>query len=304
MHPIQARSKSGGKNIYGAFIIRLISIPYLIAKAIPGECVLPLDINVTSWFILRNEVKVYPIKQFAKLAGVSVRTLHYYDEIGLLKPSWVGENGYRHYDEEALLRLQQILFYRELDLSLDEIKAVVGRRDFDVLIALGSHKKALQGRVERLKRLIQTVDNTIDQLKGNGTMNIKGLFEGFSEEEQEKHALEAEQMYDPEIVRVSNRKWKAYPPAEKELILAEGKAIYADLVTAMPKGAGSEEVQALIARWHRHLQYFWSPNDEQLLGLADLYNDDPRFRANYDKMDPKLAGFMRKAVKVYVERRT
>jgi DNA-binding transcriptional MerR regulator len=246
---------------------------------------------------------VYTVKQLAKLAGVSVRTLHYYDEIGLLKPSSLGGNGYRYYEEAALLKLQQILFYRELELSLDEIKAVVGRPDFDVPTALKSHREALQRKMERLKRLIQTVDNTIDHLKGNESMNAKGLFEGFSEEEQEKYAQEGEQMYDPETVRASNRKWKAFSPTEKENILAEGKKIYTDLAAAMPKGAESAEVQVVITHWHRHMQNFWSPNDEQLLGLADLYNDDPRFKANYDKVDPKLAGFMREAVKVYVKRR-
>ncbi len=246
---------------------------------------------------------MYTVKKLSKLAGVSTRTLHYYDQIGLFKPSSLGANGYRHYEEEALLKLQQILFYRELGLSLDKIKAVVGHPDFDVLTALRCHKEALQGRVERLNRLIQTVDNTIDHLKGSETMNAKGLFEGFSEEEQEKYALEAERTYNPETVRASNRKWKAYPPAEKERILAEGKAIYADLVVAMPKGAASAEVQACVARWQNYMQYFWSPNDEQLIGLADMYTDDPRFRANFDKMDPKLAGFMQEAVKAYVEKR-
>jgi len=249
------------------------------------------------------EVNLYTVKQLAKLAGISIRTLHYYDQIGLLKPSSVGANGYRHYGEEVLLRLQQILFYRELDLSLSEIKAILDNPEFDVLTALRSHKEALQGRAERLKHLIQTVNNTIDQLKGIENMNAKGLFEGFSEEEQERYALEAEQMYDPEAVRASNRKWKAYPPAEKERILAEGKTIYADLVNAMPKGTASKEVQALIARWHQHMQYFWSPNDEELLDLADMYNDDPRFRGNFNKMHPNLAGFMREAVKVYVKKR-
>jgi DNA-binding transcriptional MerR regulator len=246
---------------------------------------------------------VYTVKQLSKLAGVSVRTLHYYDEVGLLKPSSLGGNGYRYYEEEALLRLQQILFYRELELSLGEIKAIVSRPDFDVQTALRSHKQALQGRVERLKHLIQTVDNTIDQMKGNETMNAKGLFEGFSEEEQEKYAQEAEQMYDPATVRASNRRWKVYSSAEKERILAEGKAIYADLAKAMPKGAVSAEVQAVIARWHQNMQYFWSPNDEQLLGLADLYNDDPRFKANYEEVHAGLAGFMREAVKAYVKNR-
>lgn len=246
---------------------------------------------------------MYTVKQLSKLAGVSIRALHYYDQIGLLKPSWLGGNGYRHYEEEALQKLQQILFYRELDLSLEEIKAILSRPDFDVLTALRSHKEALQARGERLNRLIQTIDNTIDHLKGNESMNAKGLFEGFSDEEQEKYSLKAEQMYDPETVRASNRKWKAYPPAEKERILAEGKAIYVDLMAAMPKEAASAEVQALITRWHQHMQNFWSPNDEQLVGLADGYNQDARFRANFDKMHPKLAEFMREAVKVYVKNR-
>lgn len=131
-------------------------------------------------------------------------------------------------------------------------------------------------------------------------MNQNGFFEGFSEEQQEKYAQEAEQMYDPETVRESNRKWKAYSASEKQAILAEGKKIYLDLAATMPKGAASKEVQAVIARWHKHMQNFWSPNDEQLLGLADLYNDDPRFRDNYEKVAPGLSEFMREAVKVYV----
>ena len=237
------------------------------------------------------------------MAGVTPRTLHHYDDIGLLKPSRVGDNGYRYYGEEALLKLQQILFYRELDFPLGDIKKIMGRRDFDVLSALQSHKDALQKQAARLNRLLATVDNTIQHLKGEKLMSQKGLFEGFSEEEQEKLAQEAEQMYDPETVRESNRKWKSYSKLEKEAILAEGKSIYLDLAAAKSKGAESIEVQAVIAHWHTHMQYFWSPNDEQLLGLADLYNNDPRFRENYEKVAPNLSGFMREAVKVYVNAR-
>jgi len=237
------------------------------------------------------------------MAGVTPRTLHHYDDIGLLKPSRVGDNGYRYYGEEALLKLQQILFYRELDFPLEEIRRIMGRRDFDVLGALQSHKEALQNQAARLNRLLATVDNTIQHLKGEKLMSQKGLFEGFSEEEQEKYAQEAEQMYDPETVRESNRKWKSYSAAEKEAILAEGKSIYLDLAGAMSKGAASAQVQAVITRWHKHMQYFWSPNDEQLLGLADLYNNDPRFRENYEKVAPNLSEFMREAVTVYVESR-
>ena len=140
---------------------------------------------------------MYTVKQLSKLAGVTPRTLHHYDEIGLLKPSRVGENGYRYYGEESLLRLQQILFYRELGLPLEDIKKLMGRRDFDVVGALYGHKEALKNQVTRLNRLIHTVDNTINHLKGNIIMSEKGFFEGFSEEQQEQYAAEAEKLYDP-----------------------------------------------------------------------------------------------------------
>lgn len=243
---------------------------------------------------------MYTVKQLSKLAGVTPRTLHHYDSIGLLKPTRVGDNGYRYYGEEALLRLQQILLYRELDLPLDEIKAIIGRRDFDVLEALRNHKQALQGRITRLERLLVTVDETIRHLKGNKIMSEKGLFEGFSEEEQEKYAREAEQLYDPETVRESNRKWKSYPATKKEAILAEGRAVYEDMIAAMPRGAGSPEVQAIVQRWRDHMNYFWTPKPDQLVALAEGYSADSRFKANFDKMHPGLAEFMREAVKVYV----
>jgi len=246
---------------------------------------------------------MFTVKQLSKLAGVTPRTLRHYDAIGLLKPSRIGDNGYRYYAEESLLQLQQILFYRELDMPLDDIKKIVGSPDFDVLAALESHKAALKKRIDRTGRLLQTIDNTIEHLKGKQNMNAKGFFEGFSEKEQEKYAQEAAQRWDPEIVGASNRKWKAYSEIEKKKILAEGKAIYTDLAALMSKGAESREVQVVIARWHKHMQYFWSPKDEQLLGLADLYNNDPRFKANYDQVHPGLAEFMRDAVKVYVKNR-
>jgi DNA-binding transcriptional MerR regulator len=244
---------------------------------------------------------MFTVKQLSKLAGVTPRTLHHYDAIGLLKPTRVGGNGYRYYGEESLIRLQQILFYRELGLPLEDIREIVGRRDFDVLGALSSHRNALQKQAGRLDRLIQTVDNTIHYLKGERHMSEKGLFEGFSEEEQEKYALEAEQMYEPETVRASNRKWKAYPPAKKEQILSEGKAVYLDMIAAMPKGPASPEVQAIVERWRAHMDYFWTPKLDQLLALANGYNNDPRFKANFEKMHPGLAEFMQEAVKIYVD---
>jgi DNA-binding transcriptional MerR regulator len=122
----------------------------------------------------------YTVKQLSKLAGVSVRTLHYYDEIELLKPDAIRTNGYREYGDEAVLKLQQIMFYRELDLSLEEIKAVVSRPDFDAVAALEKHRISLQGQARRLERLIRTVENTILYMKGVKEMSQKQLFEAFS----------------------------------------------------------------------------------------------------------------------------
>ncbi|MDD5370774.1 MAG: MerR family transcriptional regulator [Anaerolineaceae bacterium] len=246
---------------------------------------------------------MFTVKQLSKMAGITPRTLHYYDEIGLLKPTIVGDNGYRYYAEESLLLLQQILLYRELDMPLEHIKEIMGRHDFDVLTALENHKNELLKRIAHLERLITTVDQTISHLKGNQTMSKTQLFQGFSDEQQAAYEKEAMEMYDPAIVRASNQKWKNYTAADKQRISEEGNAVYEHFVTAIPKGPASAEAQACVEGWRNHMEYFWSPNDEQLLGLAHLYNDDPRFKANYDKVDHRLAAFVLEAVKVYVEKR-
>ena len=248
----------------------------------------------------KTKTDVYTVKQLSDLAGVSARTLHYYDQIGLLQPTRVGENGYRYYGEEALLRLQQILLYRQLDMPLENIKTIIGRRDFDILSTLERHKEDLLTRIKQLERLISTVDLTINHLKGNADMSKKQLFEGLSEEQQAEYEKEAMQTYDPATVKASNKKWKGYSAAEKQRIVDEGNAVYQDMLLAMPKGASSAEAQAGVERWRRHMEYFWTPDEEQLLGLAELYNNDPRFKANFDKVDPRLAEFMQAAVKLYV----
>jgi DNA-binding transcriptional MerR regulator len=250
-----------------------------------------------------SEVMMYTVKQLARLAGISNRTLHYYDQIGLLAPSRLGGNGYRYYDETALLRLQQILFFRELDINLQSIREILDQPGFDLVDALQSHRQALQARRQRLERLMATIDQTIKNMKEKKPMQPRNLFAGFSEEEQEQYAKEAEKLYDQETVKASNRRWKAYSQSEKDRILAEGSRIYTELIDAIPLGAADATVQALIARWHANMQYFWSPADAQLLALADGYNTDPRFKSNFDQMHPELAEFMSKAVAVYVESR-
>lgn len=246
---------------------------------------------------------MFTVKQLSKLAGFTPRTLHYYDEIGLLRPSRVGDNGYRYYDGESLLRLQQILLYRELDMPLEHIKQIMGRRDFDVLSALESHKAELHKRISRMSVLINTVDQTISHLKGKKEMSKQQFFEGFSDAQQAEYEKEALQIYDPAIVKASSKKWKNYTAAEKERIQIEGNAFYQGFLDAMPSGPSSPAAQASVDRWRTHMDYFWTPNDTQLLGLVDGYNNDPRFKANFDKIDPRLAEFIRAAVQFYISQK-
>jgi hypothetical protein len=148
------------------------------------------------------------------------------------------------------------------------------------------------------------VDGTILHLKGKHSMDSKGLFSGLNKPEQEQYAQEAEQRYDAETVRASNRRWQGYSAQTQEAIMAEGNAVYADMVAAMPHGAASDAVQDIVQRWRDHLEHFWTPGLAQLNGLARIYVDDPRFRANFDRLHPQLAAFMVEAVQHYVAART
>lgn len=248
-------------------------------------------------------IYMYTVKQLAKMAGITPRTLHYYDEIGLLEPTRTAENGYRYYGEEALLRLQQILFFRELDLPLEQIREIMDQPGFDPQKALEHHRSELQRRVQHLQRLIQTTEDTLEHLRGKRKMEDPQLFDVFNEEQQARYQQEAEQMYDPAVVRASYQRWNRYSKEEKQRIGEEGNAVYQSFMQAMPKGPASPEAQACVATWRRHMEYFWSPNEEQLLGIAGGYVNDPRFRANFDKIHPGLADFVYEAVKIYTVNR-
>ncbi len=244
----------------------------------------------------------YTVKQLAGMAGVSARTLRWYDRIGLLHPERDPANGYRIYDREAALRLQQIMLLRELEIPLDEIRQVLDDPGFDLLTALVRRRLALQPRQERIGALLQTVDRTIQFLKGKITMEGKQLFQGFSDEKQEKYQKEAARRWGEEQVNESAALWNSYSAEKRQQIADEGNAVYRDLVAAMPLGADSGAVQACIARWHQHLRYFFEPTPEILLGLADGYNDDPAFSRNFKRMHPDLAIFMREAVRFYLKK--
>jgi DNA-binding transcriptional MerR regulator len=243
----------------------------------------------------------YTVKQVSDLAGVSIRTLHYYDEIGLLKPASHGENGYRYYDEQALLRLQQILFFRELDFSLNEIKTIMDQSDFDLLHALQAHRQSLEHQTARLSRLMSTIDKTILHLKGQVEMSTPELFEGFDDETQKRYEQEASRRWGDQHVKESRRRWNNYSAQQKAQIMAEGKTIYLDLLNYIGQDPASAQVQQVIARWHQHLRHFYEPSKEILLGLAQGYSQDPDFRAFFERMHPDLPEFLRPAIERYCQ---
>lgn len=243
---------------------------------------------------------MYTVKQVSDLAGVTPRTLHHYDQIGLLKPSQVAANGYRYYDEQALLRLQQILFYRELGLELAQIKSVLDDKDFDLVTALQSHHAALQAEVVRLQTLVKTVEGTIMHLLGEVKMSSKNVFKGFSPEQEREYNKQAVEQWG-EGAAESIRSWNERSQEEKDRILAEGGEIYQEIIAKMDQGPESEEVQALLTRWHQHLLCFYEPTFEILRGLGNTYNDHPDFNATFTAMDPALPVFLQQAINHYVD---
>lgn len=254
-------------------------------------------------YVVEENFAVYTVKQISELAGVSVRTLHYYDEIGLLRPSSVGENGYRYYNDDALLQLQQILFYREIGLELSHIRDILHSSDFDVLTALSSHRAVLQNKIQRLQNLIETVDNTMTHLSGGKTMSKKSLFDGFSQEQQEQYTREARLQYGPDIVNASVKRWNSYSKEQQTAIMEEASQIYAELAEAIDaeKSPTSPEVQAILERWHENIRWFYEPTLEILRGLGMGYSSDPGFIATFTKYHPELPAYLEAAITTYVD---
>jgi len=244
-------------------------------------------------------MKRYTVKQLAELANVTNRTLHYYDQIGLLLPASYGDNGYRYYDENAVFRLQQILFFRELGFSLEQIHTILEGPDFDLLRALENHKLALQGKAERINRLIDTVDKTILHIKGEIEMSKLEFYEGFDEEKQKEYTHRARERWGDEAM-ARTKDWNAYTPEQKNDILGEGHTINVGIVANMDKGFDSPEVQYWIGRWHNAINtYFYDCSLEIFEALGHGYAQDPEFTAFYENIQPGLAVFMEQAMTHY-----
>ncbi len=243
----------------------------------------------------------YSIKEIADMAGVTTRTLRYYDEIGLLQPAGAGENGYRYYDHDSLLQLQQILFLRELDVPLKDIELIISRPDFDMLQGLKKHRAALEQRAKRLDRLIDTIDQTIATIKGEWIMQDKEYFEGFDESQYEDEVKE--RWGDTPQYAESQRKWGSYSKEQKEAIKAEGGQITVRMVGTAASKPDNPDVQAAVGDYYAYLnKNFYSCDVGFLRSLADMWVQDPRFAVNYEQIREGGATFVREAVHVYCDR--
>lgn len=246
----------------------------------------------------------YSVQKLANLAEISVRTLHYYDQIDLLKPARTESNGYRYYEEPELLRLQQILFFRELDFPLEEIKRVLASPRFDMKAALGDQKRLIQLKQARLEGLIQTIDKTIKKLNKEENMQDEELYGNFSKEEMDKYAKEAKERWGhTEAFKQSQERVQKMGKAGLAKVIEEAGALTKEIAAAMAKGADpkSEDVQKLIARHYDGLRHFYEPNLNMYRGMAKMYVDDPRFKTNYENVAVGLAEYMRDGMLHYAD---
>ncbi|WP_159882097.1 MerR family transcriptional regulator [Paenibacillus puerhi] len=241
------------------------------------------------------------VKEVADLVGISVRTLHHYDEIGLLVPDGTTEAGYRVYSDDNLELLQQILFYRELGFSLKSIKAIVNSAGFDRQKALEMHRSMLLEKRRRLDDILATVEQTIRHTKGEISMTNQEKFKGF-DFSHHPYEEEARQRWGDEAVDRSKGKLAAKPGQEQEALGEAMNDIYRKLAELRHGSPAAEEAQAAIGEWYAFLNTLGSYTPEAFRGLGHMYVDDERFTANIDKFGTGLAMFMKEAMEVFADR--
>ena len=251
---------------------------------------------------VNKRLSAYTVRELARLAGVTVRTLHHYDQIGLLKPSSRTAAGYRLYEQDDLLRLQQILFFRELDFPLEDIRRILDHPEFDRVKALERHRRMLLERSARLAALVRTIDRTIERLQED-TMPLTDaeLYEGFSQEQIERYQREVREQYDPKIVAESQRRVRQMSREQWAALKAEGQEVHLLLASLMGSAPDDPAVQAAIGRHFAMIGQFYTVTPEIYRGLGQLYVEHPEFRAFYESLAPGLAGFMQAAMNVYCD---
>ncbi|MCL6589247.1 MAG: MerR family transcriptional regulator [Firmicutes bacterium] len=249
----------------------------------------------------------FKVGEVSDLVGVSVRTLRYYDQIGLLTPESVSPAGYRLYSDSDLERLQQIMFFKEIGFGLHQIKQILDNPGFDRQLALKTHRELLLAKKKRLEEIIKTVEKTINSIEGEIIMDQKDMFAGFDMSEIEKHqakyAEETRQKYGhTEAYQESVKKTAGYTKEDWARILGDAGRIYQKIASLMDQGPANPEVQQAVAEWRRHISdNFYNCTPGIFRGLGDLYVDDSRFTENIDKVRPGLAAFLREAMHIYCD---
>ncbi len=249
--------------------------------------------------------RIFHVSEVARITGVTVRTLHHYDDIGLLGPSERSEAGYRRYDEDDLLRLQQILIGREQGLALEEIRRSLDDPDFDRRQALLEQKEQLLERSRRTHAMIRAVEAALELLDEHtgGTMDIQQLFDGFDPSQYE---AEAEARWGhTDAYRESAKRAKRYTQADWEAIKEEQSAIYADAVAALAAGHAADSAKAMdIAERHRQSisRWFYPCSLTIHVGLADGYESDSRFAENIDRFGAGLTPYLAAAIRANAKR--
>lgn len=245
----------------------------------------------------------YTVKAVAELSGVSTRALHHYDEIGLLKPASVTPAGYRHYGDEELERLQQILFFRELGFSLQEIKQIIDSPGFDRKKALLTHKELLLEKERRLQALIQSVDASIDALESGTQMKNDAMFEAFNDSKLVEYRDEAKARWGHSNAwKESEERGSKYSKQDWLNIKGELQAVSENLASLMEHDPTDPVVQEGVGRWWNLInERFYTVTPEIFRGLGEMYVADPRFTATYENVKPGMAEFMRQAMLVFAD---
>ncbi|WML43021.1 MerR family transcriptional regulator [Neobacillus sp. PS3-40] len=247
----------------------------------------------------------YTVQKLGQMAGISTRTLRYYDEIEILKPARINSSGYRIYGQNEVDLLQQILFYRELGVSLESIKKIVTDPSFDGAKALIEHRSKLLEKREQLDLLISNVEKTIASTERRLTMTDQEKFEGFKQkmvdDNEKKYGEEIRGKYGDEAVNKSNNKVKNMTPEQHEEITKLTADVLEALYTALETGDPSGQLAQNAADLHRQwLSFYWdSYTKEAHVGVTQMYVDDERFKAYYDEKQPGAAEFLRDAVLIY-----
>ncbi|RAI83707.1 DNA-binding transcriptional MerR regulator [Paenibacillus pabuli] len=241
------------------------------------------------------------VKEVAELVGISVRTLHHYDEIGLLTPDEVTSAGYRLYSDANLEMLQQILFFKELDFSLKDIKEIINNPSFDREEALNMHRHILLEKRQRLDLMIATIDKSVQHVRGEIKMTAKEQFEGFNFS-QHPYEQEARERWGDQAVDQANQKLHKQSSEEQKAMSDQMNSIYTRLAAIRHTDPNSAEAQSGISEWYSYLNNMGNYPPEVFRGLGQMYVDDERFTRNIDQFGEGLAVFMRDAMAVFADR--